>query len=878
MPVHEAGLNERGEVFYTMKFVKGTTLRQVLRELGDGDFAARARHPLEELLTVFQKVCDAVAFAHARGVIHRDLKPENIMLGDFGEVLVMDWGVAKVISPSDPHRPTAPSPPSSPDLMAGAGGEFAEVVTMAGTVLGTPHYMSPEQARGEVTSLDARSDIFALGAILFELLTLQHAIAGESAPQILANAAAGRHAAVPEELYVPHAPAGRVPAALLAVAQKAMARDPAARYATVPELQAEIARYQNGFATLAENAGFGRQLALLVRRHRGIALTAAAAWLVLTALGVWFVLNVTRERDRAEQALTELRNTVPIFLAQARSLATAQKSEEALRTIDAAIALENARGELHEVRGRILQTLQRFGDAQESFERAARFDPSLPHLDANIALSRRLHEAIRLRGDLAHDDRQHLLDSYRQQHRFGDALPIATQLQKDSRELLPMVRERIHNWIGKDPPDLTVTSVGELSLSLNKLPITDIEPLRGLPLGALDLTSTRVTNLAPLAGMRLTRFEYYSGGEATDLSPLRDMPIRRFAMQDRQLLEDVSPVANSMLIELIVEGCKVRDISAFRGCPLERVELNETLVRDHAPLRGMKLRRLSVSPYFSDPSVLKGMPLRQLSLNWADSITNVEFLAEFTDLDELVLPPRPGRIDFLRQMPKLRLLSGGAKRNGWDHLTTAEEFWADCDGRPLEPNPEPDPLAEIRARLRQGGAPQKTVDSAVLTASGLVNLSFKDTCPPTIDYLSGLRIGHLDIVRSSITNLAMLDGYHIEGLEMSSQPVSNLTPLSGHTELRDLRTADTKVSDLTPILGLPLRTIYLARTKVKDVSPLAAMTTLEVIELPEGAAGIEKLRALPNLRRISYRWDRERKQVAQTASEFWAEFDAKTSP
>ena len=98
VPVYELGLNEKGQVFYTMKLVKGVTLRQVLSEIKEGKAATLAKHPLSQLLTVFQKVCDAMAFAHAQGVIHRDLKPENIMLGEFGEVLVMDWGIAKILA------------------------------------------------------------------------------------------------------------------------------------------------------------------------------------------------------------------------------------------------------------------------------------------------------------------------------------------------------------------------------------------------------------------------------------------------------------------------------------------------------------------------------------------------------------------------------------------------------------------------------------------------------------------------------------------------------------------------------------------------------------------------------------------------------------
>ena len=110
VPVHELGLDASGNVFYTMKFVRGTTLKDVLRAIRDGDEQAIGEYPLNRLLNIYLKLCDAVAFAHSRGVVHRDLKPENVMIGDYGEVLVLDWGLAKIVGRED-----APAAESSPD-------------------------------------------------------------------------------------------------------------------------------------------------------------------------------------------------------------------------------------------------------------------------------------------------------------------------------------------------------------------------------------------------------------------------------------------------------------------------------------------------------------------------------------------------------------------------------------------------------------------------------------------------------------------------------------------------------------------------------------------------------------------------------------------
>ncbi len=243
VPVHDVGVLPDGRAWYVMKRVRGSRLDEHARSLS-----------LPDRLRAFERICEAVAFAHAHGVIHRDLKPENVMVGPFGEVLVMDWGVAKL----SPHPPApSPGPPSTPapgegetcfelaeegggseggrgrpspgeGVLGGPGeGTGVRAPTLQGTILGTPGYMAPEQERGEVERIDERADVYALGAILSFLLQ------GEEP----------------------------VPRPLKAIRGRAMAAEPEGRYPTVRELSADLGRYLDGLPVAAYRENLVEQTA-----------------------------------------------------------------------------------------------------------------------------------------------------------------------------------------------------------------------------------------------------------------------------------------------------------------------------------------------------------------------------------------------------------------------------------------------------------------------------------------------------------------------------------------------------------------------------------------------------------------------------------------
>jgi eukaryotic-like serine/threonine-protein kinase len=229
LPVYEFGRDRRGRRFLCMRLVEGKTLEDALKQAGDQRFASSR---LAEFLEMFVKVCDAVSFAHSRGVIHRDLKPTNIMISDFGQVYVLDWGIARLLPHDADRGPSVLSRP--PDA------ERADL-DAPGALVGTACYMAPEQIHGEHDALDERTDVFALGATLYQILTGEPPLTQEIVRAIWMRAEAAPIAA-PELL----APAGRVPADLSRIVLRATAYDPKDRYPTVADLKREIEAFQRG--------------------------------------------------------------------------------------------------------------------------------------------------------------------------------------------------------------------------------------------------------------------------------------------------------------------------------------------------------------------------------------------------------------------------------------------------------------------------------------------------------------------------------------------------------------------------------------------------------------------------------------------------------
>ena len=852
VPVHDLALDDHGQPYYTMKLVKGTNLHDIIETLGAGKPDALARYTLPVLLTVFQKVCDALAFAHSHNVIHRDLKPANLMLGDFGEVLVMDWGLAKLIQTRQTAAPTnhraKPAPSKAATSVTSARAEQSDTfATMHGYVMGTPQFMSPEQISADPATLDGRSDVFALGAILYQLLTLKPPFRGEDVPEVLERIQNGRlsHPKALDSTTLRHLPGGRVPDSLKAVVLKALATQPWQRYQSVTALQADLAAFQGGFATSAENAGAWRQLRLLIQRNKAASIGSVAVLLV----GATFGTHAFIQGKRAEQTLGELRGTAPTFEAQSRALVAEGKLDDGLAKIGYALKLAPESADYQLTRAHLLQSTQQLTEAAAAYRKVLALRSEDQEAKKNLDLCNKLLSERGSATELPVNLKGKLLDALIAQHRDLEAAPLAKLLNRDGKTAEATIRARLASyttqlgwrkeriggrgrgfWV-----DFGSLQLGDLNvlrdlpvveLVLNTTSVTDLRPLAALPLESLKIDNTRVSDLSPLRGMSLSKLDMF-GTDVADLSPLAGMPLKELSLGFNK---------------------KLRDLKVLAGLPLEKLNANLLPVIDLSPLRGLPLKELLIH-------------------NDGDVVPDFSPIAHSPTLEKISLPSAISDLTFLTTLPKLQQVEWH-KGQSKDLFLPPREFLAKY-------GPEVPEIKAARAALAIAGLRDVPIWRLSADPDHQLQLDLGYTPIKDLAPLRGLPIKHLNLSGTGVADLEPLRGMPLQKLDITGLNVQNIEVLRG-MPFRDLAIAHTQVKDFEPLRGMPLVVLHLRGCSLKDVGFLADFPDLEEIELPDDkVANLERLRSRPKLRYLSSGWNPVTNHPAQTVAEFWKEYDAK---
>lgn len=295
VPVYGLGVHPDGRPYYAMRFVRGDTLKEAIDRFHSEDSSQRdpsARSvEFRQLLGRFIDTCNAVQYAHSRGVVHRDLKPDNVMLGKYGETLVVDWGLAKAAG-RDPSAAANDETTLRPILGSGSA------ATQLGSVIGTPAYMSPEQASGHHDRVTAASDVYSLGATLFSLLTGRKPVEGTSTTEVVENVREGRILRARDVHR-------RTPAPLDAICTKAMALKPEDRYGSPAFLAEDIEHWMADEPVIAYRESFRERALRWMRRHRNWVQAAAAALVVVAVAACVTAILVEQWRQKAEQLADE---------------------------------------------------------------------------------------------------------------------------------------------------------------------------------------------------------------------------------------------------------------------------------------------------------------------------------------------------------------------------------------------------------------------------------------------------------------------------------------------------------------------------------------------------------------------------------------------
>ncbi|MCM8532614.1 MAG: serine/threonine protein kinase [Lentisphaeraceae bacterium] len=617
VPVYEIS-QKNGEPFFIMKELTGQGLDKILGKLKEGDSTYLEKYKLPVLLGIFIKVCDAIAYAHSRGVLHLDLKPDNIHVGEFGEVLVIDWGLAKNLNDNTEVQ-------SSQFVTS----EIDVSQTMNGWVKGTIGYMAPEQAQGKNDEKNKQTDIYALGAILYSILCYKAPYDNKDKDKALLKISLGQYTRL----------TGSHPSAVVAVVEKAMARDVEKRYETVLTLTADINRYLQGFATEAQDAKFTEHLKLFYKRHKLPVLLAASFVLILVVVTHIFI-NSLKEKERFARLSAEEARKSELAALESQKIATENeqmatklyndlkettKAKDELTTISVPLALKKSSmlSNHLDFEGALQTLLEVYSDdivvhdywrrlgelyigkldfekGQKYLEKSLEFQVEPFYRDKIQKLQRSVAGVTLVKGDL---------------ESFLSFIRKMTFINKYNEVLGHFFYEVYNNW----------------GLSMDEKE-------------TLFRRAMTVLNPKGKLKYRLQKFgaiyhaDFSNNYSLVNITPVTGFPITRLSLKNCENLKDMKWTRGAKLEYLNLSGTKSHDYRFLLQLEVDELVLSDIIIHS-LQFRRVKIRKLDFTGATVNLADVSNTALEQLVLCSA-KVSNLEQLENLPSLKAVVIPPK----------------------------------------------------------------------------------------------------------------------------------------------------------------------------------------------------------------------------------------------
>lgn len=889
VPVHEIGRDQNDRLYFTMKLVRGDTLSDILDKIRNDEKDAE-RYSLGHLLHAFINVCHAIDFAHSRGVIHRDIKPENIMLGQFGEVQVMDWGLAKARSSKTDtqgsENDNGKSKNRGKDEVTVEGestirkdvapiesirNENAATMTMDGQIIGTLAYMPPEQARGENDRIDERSDIYTLGVILYEILTLETPVNGTSNKEVIHKICHGSFSRPIERC-----PEKSIPAELDAITMKSLRRNRSQRYQTVKELRTDIELYLSGRSVSAKRDSFTEAVKKFLLRNKAVSSVVAVSCVAIIILGLFSGTQQRRanlaqtEVDRLEQERVDSTTRVWYEIHQEHF-----KSSRILEHWDVSIGWE----------------MPSLAVSAENVGQYISADPDGMHVfSPDKQLTMLFREPVV--GDVkmtytatwmgGKDGGFHAIihgNGWQEGYIFqlgGWGNTRSAILHADSDGLTELASSPF-TLVPGQLYAVEAQKIGNvLSLFVNGEKIIEVaERLEDVLAGGPYRHCGFISGTDSESVYHHVAIYKYGSPKAVDLLDVADRFMLNAHYQTaRDIYQEVfESLTSRERKERARTGLKkANDLFGLEGTRENYLDILAERWKDFDPKLWIERKALQLDlrgKDIRDIKILRGMELQRLNISGCKKVTS---------------------IDALRDMPLRWLDIAGTGIQDIRPLRGLDLQHLDAGGSQLK--------AYSCYVLR--GMPLKFLDVSECSIrtisfmegnSTIENLNIRNTGVTDIFQLTMPSLSFLNAAHNPITDISSLQGMSLVELDISETQVTTIEPLRDMIALRKLDISGLQITDLSPlrtllleelslnnvpcddlsqIQMLPVHTLSIVGTGITDLRPLQDMDVHALRFSPEDiTAGIEVLRFMPNLETIAVNDSPD-----LSAEDFWQMWDA----